>query len=209
MPSFHPRVDAYIENAAPFAQPILEHLRRVIHAACPEVVETVKWSMPHFEYRGNLCGMAAFKAHATFGFWLDELVLGGRGAGSRESGATTKPEEAMGQFGRLTSVADLPSEAVLRKLIEKAMGLNEAGVKRVVARSNKPKPAARIPADLAAALRKNAPARQTWEGFSPSHRREYIEWLVEAKRPETRERRLATTLAQLAAGKSRHWKYQR
>lgn len=200
MPSFHPRIDAYIEDAAPFAQPILQHLRRVIHAACPEVVETVKWSMPHFEYHGNLCGMAAFKAHATFGFWLDELVLGE---------ATGKEAEAMGQFGRLTAVTDLPSEAVLRRLIEKAMGLNEAGVKRTVARPGKKKPEAKTPSDLAAALKKDAAARKTWDGFSPSHRREYVEWLVEAKRAETRARRLAATLEQLAAGKSRHWKYER
>lgn len=200
MPSTDPRIDAYIENAAPFAQPILQHLRRVIHAACPDVNETIKWSMPHFEYRGNLCGMAAFKAHATFGFWLDEQVLGE---------ATGKEAEAMGQFGRLTSVADLPSEAVLRKLIEKAKGLNEAGVKRVVVRSKKPKPEAKTPADLATALKKNAKARKTWENFSPSHRREYVEWLLEAKRPETRERRLATTLEQLSEGKARHWKYER
>lgn len=200
MPTIDPRVDAYIAAAAPFAQPILHHLRAVIHETCPEAREVIKWQFPHFDYRGSLCGMAAFKAHATFGFWLDEQVLGR---------ATGKESEAMGQFGRLTSVRDLPAEPVLRALIQKAMALNEAGVKRTVARSKTPKPEAKAPADLAAALKRSAAARATWEKFSPSHRREYVEWLEEAKRPETRARRLATTLEQLAEGKSRNWKYQR
>lgn len=200
MPRTDPRVDAYLARAADFARPILRHLRAVVHAACPDAEETIKWGFPHFLHRGMLCGMAAFKSHCAFGFWLEETL---RGAG------TGKEDEAMGQFGCLRSVADLPSDATLRKLIRRAMELNERGVKRTVARPKKPRPEPPVPADLAAGLKKDAAARRTFEGFSPSHRREYLEWIAEAKRPETRARRLATTLEWLAAGKARNWKYEK
>ena len=190
------RVDAYIAKAAPYARPILEKLRELVHRGCPEVVETIKWGMPAFESKGPLANMAAFKAHAVFGFWKGSLVL---------AGASEK--EAMGQFGRLTSVSDLPDEEKLVAWVKKAAELNASGVK--VARPLKhPKRPIPVPADLKAALAKNAKARKTFEAFSPSHRREYLEWITEAKTDETRARRFATTLAQLAQGKSLHWKYQ-
>ena len=193
-----PRIDAYIERAAPFAQPILAQLRSVVHAGCPDAEETIKWGMPHFLHGGRLfAGMAAFKAHCTFGFWH-----------GRQAADQGKDNEAMGQFGRIERLADLPGKRELTRIVREAVALADAGVKPPRA----PKRAARgeleVPEDLRKALARNAAARRTFEGFSPSHRREYIEWLVEAKREDTRARRLAQTLEQLAAGKSRHWKYQ-
>lgn len=192
------RVTRYIEKAAPFARPILTHIRDVVHAACPEVEETMKWRMPSFVYHGILGNMAAFKQHATFGFWKGSLVFD-----------SDKAREAMGTFGRLTSVADLPSKRELTGYIRKAMALNAEGVKAPPKRTARPKPPLRTPPDLGAALRKHAKARATWEGSSPSHRREYVEWITEAKRPETRARRIATTVEWLAEGRSRNWKYEK
>jgi len=194
-----PRIDAYIARAPEFARPILEHLRTVVHEACPGLVENIKWGMPSFEYKGLLCGMAAFKAHATFGFWKGELIVG------RDD---RDPNDAMGQFGKLTSVRDLPAKSVLKGYVKQAMALNEAGttVKRAPRR---PKPALRMPADLRAALEKSAKARATWDEFPPSARRDYVEWILEAKTPATRTKRIASSAEWIRAGKRRHWKYER
>jgi len=193
-----PRVDAYIAGAQPFARPILDRLRAAVHAACPEAVEALKWSMPAFLYRGQiLCNMAAFKEHAVFGFWKGALV----------TGDTPDQRMAMGQFGRLRSAADLPDHTVLAALIAKAMALTDAGAK--VPRPVKhARPPAEAPDDLAAALAANAAAKATFDGFPPGCRREYVEWLTEAKRPETRAKRLAQTVVWLAEGKRRNWKYE-
>lgn len=193
-----PRVDAYVEEAADFARPILRHLREIVHAACPEAVETIKWGHPQFEYKGPFCGMAAFKAHAAFGFWKQSLVVPDE----------EKAKEAFGSFGRLTAVGDLPSKPVLVRYLKKAMDLNEKGIK-AVRRKTGPKPPVRTPKELTAALAKDAKARATWDGFSPSHRREYAEWIAEAKGADTKQRRLETTMTWLREGKSRNWKYQR
>ena len=195
------RVDAYIARSADFARPILEHLREVVHAACPDVEETMKWSFPHFMYKGMLCSMASFKAHCSFGFWKSTLVLGEE--------AERKNQEGMGHLGRITSLADLPSKRELTANIKKAMKLNDEGVP-APSRSKPKSSAARevvVPDDLAEALRANDRARATFEGFSPSHKREYIEWITEAKTAPTRSKRLATTLEWLAEGKPRNWKY--
>jgi uncharacterized protein YdeI (YjbR/CyaY-like superfamily) len=192
-----PRVDAYIERSADFAKPILSRLREVVHAACPAVEESMKWSHPHFGYRGMLCGMAAFKGHAAFGFWKHTLVVGDAG----------KPSEAMGDLGRLTAVGDLPSKAVLTRWVRTAMELNEKGVK-AVKKKTAPRKAIPTPKELTAALAKNAKARATFEAFSPSCRREYVEWIVEAKGADTKQRRLDTTIEWLGAGKKRNWKYE-
>jgi len=191
-----PRVTAYIGRAAPFARPILRHLRAVVHEACPEVEEALKWGMPAFLHHGLLCGMAAFKAHATFGLWRSQEVLGVQG-----------DRDAMGSYGRITAVADLPARRTLLAQVRKAATVNEAGPRRVAPRRRKPAPV--TPPDLRAALSRNARAKAAWERFPPGHRREYIEWITEAKQPETRARRLATTVAWVAQGKGRNWKYQR
>jgi len=195
MATTDPRVDAYIAKSAEFARPILKHLRAAVHAASPEIEETLKWSMPHFMYKGMLCGMAAFKQHCAFGFWKGKLIA-------------DLSDEAMGQFGCITKVSDLPPKRALTAYVKKAMALNDAGVKSPTRiKSAKAKAPMKVPDDLAAALKKNKKARATFEGFSPSHRREYVEWITEAKREETRAKRLATTLEWLAEGKSRNWKY--
>lgn len=196
-----PRVDAYIAAAAPFARPILEHLRALVHKACPQVIETIKWGMPAFEHKGPMCGMAAFKKHCTFGFWKAELL----GAGDA---TFAKADEAMGQLGRITSRDDLPADRTITKLVKQSAALNEAGIKvpKAVRAARKP---VVVPPELQAALKRNAAARKTFEAFSPSHQREYAEWIVEAKAEATRERRLATALEWLAEGKPRHWKYRR
>jgi len=193
-----PRVDAYIANAEPFARPILVHLRKLVHQACPAAEETIKWGFPHFDHHGIMVSMAAFKQHATFGFWQHTLVTGGK---------SPKGEGAMGSFGRITSKQDLPSDARIVSLVKKAAALNESGVKAPRVPKAAPKPAPKAPADLLAALAKNKQAKAAFDAFPPSHKREYVEWIVEAKRPETRATRLKTAIEWMAAGKSRNWKY--
>ena len=192
------RIDAYIAKSADFAKPILTRIRETVHAACPEVEESLKWSMPFFSYHGPLMNMSAFKEHAAFGFWKGALVLG-RSAGD--------DERAMGQFGRITSVKDLPPQKELVALIRKAMKLNEDGVK--VEKKKTPRAALPVPAELATALAKNKKARTNFEAMPPSHRREYNEWIGEAKREETREARVKQAIEWIAEGKARNWKYQR
>jgi uncharacterized protein YdeI (YjbR/CyaY-like superfamily) len=198
MPKKDPRIDAYIAKSAGFAKPILVHLRKVIHEACPEVQETMKWSFPHFMYCGILCSMAAFKQHCAFGFWKGAQVV--------EKGSN-KSNEAMGQFGRITSLAELPTKKALAALIKKAMKQNEHAENKSPKVKRKPRPEAAVPDDLFLALRKHKKALATFDGFSPSHRREYIEWITEAKRPETRSSRILTAIEWLAEGKPRNWKY--
>lgn len=190
-------IDAYIAKAAPFARPILRHLRAVIHEGCPDVEETLKWGMPSFTYHGILCGFAAFKAHAVFGFWRGTLIVGKDHA---------KTQEAMGQFGCLASLKDLPSKRVLLGYVKEAMRLNAQGIKAPPKHKPRTK-ALPTPADLAAGLRKRPKAKAAWAEFSPSARREYLEWITEAKRAETRAKRLKTTLTWVAQGKQRNWKY--
>jgi uncharacterized protein YdeI (YjbR/CyaY-like superfamily) len=197
MPKKDPRIDAYIDKAAPFARPILKHLRKVVHAGCPQVEETMKWSMPHFDYKGIMCGMAAFKEYCAFGFWKGVLILGR----SQAEG------EGMGHFGRIASLDDLPNEKTLIGYVRKAAELNKKGIKKPDEFKPKKKPPLRIPGYLTAALKKHAKARKTFGNFSPSHRREYVEWLTEAKWEETRAQRLQTTIKWLNEGKARNWKY--
>lgn len=196
-----PRIDTYIARAAPFAQPILSHLRALLARTCPDGEETLKWGMPSFTYRGRiLCGMAAFKGHATFGFWQNSAVTGDD---TPDAQAT-----AMGQFGRLTSLSDLPDDVKLADMMTRAMALIDSGVKmpRPVKHA---RPPAELPEDLATALSASAKATATFESFPPGQRREYIEWVTGAKRPETRKKRLDTTIAQLEEGKRLNWKYER
>jgi len=193
MPRTDPRIDAIIAKAQPFARPILEHVRKLVHGAVPEAEETLKWSMPHFTVNGKiLAGMASFKAHAAF------FV---HGAGRMGEGA------GMGSFGKLTSVADLPSDAELTALLRKARDAIVAGVKPPRA-AKAPKPDIPMPDDLAAALSANSAAKAAFDTFAPSHRREYLEWITEAKRDETRAKRLAQAVEWLAEGKKRNWKYE-
>jgi uncharacterized protein YdeI (YjbR/CyaY-like superfamily) len=193
------RVDAYVTKSADFARPVLEYVRELVHETCPQCTETIKWGMPFFDYRGLFCHMASFKQHCSFSFWKGAAV----------TGEAVPEEKAMGQFGRLTRVEDLPSRAKLKTLIKKAMKLSEEGVPSPTRSAKPSKPPAKVPADLAAALKKNAKAASQFNEFSPSQRREYIEWIEEAKTEATRSKRLATTIEWVAEGKSRNWKYQK
>lgn len=191
--STDPRVDAYIATAAPFAQPILTELRARIHAACPGATEAIKWSMPMFLYRGQiLANMAGFKHHASLGVWMRDQI-------SRE------PRDGMGQYGKLTSVDDIPDAPTIAAAIAIATARIDAGVKTRA--TPKPKPQLPVPDDLASALAVNPAAAAGFDGLAPGQRREYIEWVVEAKRPETRAARIVQTVAQAAEGKTRYWKY--
>jgi hypothetical protein len=190
------RVDAYIANSPGFAKPILKELRRRVHAACPGVDETMKWSAPYFEYGGKLlAGMSAFKRHCAFGFWHPLMRNGDRSL------------EGMGQFGKIESIADLPSASAFEKLAKRAAKLVDDAVK-----PPKPRRAAKkalvVPSDLATALKRDAKALATFDAFPYGKRKEYVSWINEAKRVETRVQRLATTLQWLAEGKALYWKYE-
>jgi uncharacterized protein YdeI (YjbR/CyaY-like superfamily) len=190
------RVDTYIDDRAEFARPILSWLRERVHAACPEVEESIKWSMPAFSWKGKpLANMAAFKAHATFGFW------------DRQALATGKEGEAMGQYGRIERLNDLPDAAMFEAQVRNAVARIDAGVKPVRA-AKVPRLEAEVPAELAEALAGDPGAAATFEGFPPGCRREYCEWVGEAKRPETRAKRAAEAVEWLREGKRRNWKYE-
>ena len=197
MSTHDPRIDAYIAKSAEFARPILEQLRAAVHAACPEVEETIKWSAPHFTYKGMLCAMCAFKQHCAFHFWRGAQVVD-----KTENGA----DEAMGQFGRITSTADLPPRATLIDLTRQSMALIDAGVKP--ARATAKKPPFTVPGDMRAAIDAKPKARATFDAFPPSAQRDYVEWITEAKRAETRTKRLAQAVEWIAEGKRRNWKYE-
>lgn len=190
-----PRIDAKIAEAAPFARPILTHLRAVVHAALPDVEETIKWGMPHFMLGGkNLAGMAAFKAHCAF-------MIHGDG----------RQGDAMGQFGKIRVLGDLPADADLAvRLLEARARIETKGtaLTKTSAAARAPQPELLVPPELAAALAANPQAKAAFTAFAPSHRREYLEWIAEAKRPETRAKRIAQTAEWLTEGKKRNWKYE-
>jgi len=188
-----PRIDAYIASAPPFARPILRRLRTLVHRGCPEVVEDLKWGMPHFDYRGIFCGMAAFKAHCTFGFWNRAMNVG-------------EKKDAMGQFGRITALDDLPPDATIVGYVKEAKRLADAGIRLgPVRKARQPLP---VPPALTAALKKKSGALGRFRAMSPSQQRDYSEWIAEAKTEATRDRRIATAVDWIAQGKSRNWKYQ-
>jgi uncharacterized protein YdeI (YjbR/CyaY-like superfamily) len=191
-----PRVDAYIESKAEFARPILHHVRARVHAACPGVVETIKWGMPFFTYRDRpLANMAAFKAHASFGLW-DRAALG-----------MSKDADGMGQFGRIESLADLPADDEIDAKIKAAVALADTGERPK--RTAKPaKPEADVPPELVDALAGDAAASAAFAAFSPSARRDYCEWIADAKRPDTKAKRVAEAVAWIGEGKKRNWKYE-
>ena len=193
MPKKDPRVDAYIAKAPEFAKPILTHLRALAHTACPDVEETLKWRMPHFSRKGILFGMAAFKQHCAVHFWKGKLILEDR------------REDGFGNLGKVTTLSELPDEKTLLRYIKKAVELNEGGVKKPETKSANKKLI--VPEYFRTALSRNKKAQTAFDNFSPSHKKEYVQWITEAKRAETREKRIKTTLQWLAEGKPRNWKY--
>ncbi len=196
-----PEVTAYIENASPFAQPILKRIRKAFLKAHPDIQEVMKWSFPHFEYKGIVGNMAAFKQHVSWGFWKAKLMDDPHGL------LAPLGETSMGG-AKVTRLADLPSEDVLVDYVRQAVRLNEEGVK-VARPAAAPKGPLEVPDDLAAALKKNRAAAKTFEAFAPSQKREYVGWLTDAKQDATRKKRLETAIEWMAEGKARHWKYQK
>lgn len=196
------RIDTYIEKKADFAKPILKHLRELVHKACPDAEETIKWGMPFFDYKGSvLCAMAAFKEHCTFMFWKAKLMKDPEGI------LQITEREAMGNFGNIKSLKDLPSDKVLIAYIKEAAKLNEDNIK-LPARKKTPFTELKMPVDFADALKKNKKAQTVFENFTPGKRKEYIEWITEAKTEPTKIKRIETAVDWISEGKSRHWKYQ-
>ncbi|MFD2161101.1 YdeI family protein [Paradesertivirga mongoliensis] len=202
MEKYDPRINAYIEKSADFAKPVLNHIRNLVHQASPEILETVKWGFPHFDSKGTLCSMASFKEHCAFGFWKSALLTDPLKILQKEV------SNAMGQFGRIKSIADLPEDAVLISYIREAIVLNEKGIK-VSKSTAQTKAVIETPDYFTEVLNHNPIAKAHFENFSNSHRKEYIEWFEEAKTDETRNKRIATAIEWITEGKGKNWKYER
>jgi uncharacterized protein YdeI (YjbR/CyaY-like superfamily) len=204
MPVNDKRIDDYINKSAPFAIPILNKIRQLVHKSCPDVKENIKWSFPHFEYKGSiLCSMASFKQHCAFGFWLGSQMNDPHGI------LAITDRTAMGNLGAIKSLSDLPNDKIMTAYIKEAMKLIDSGAKvtkKVAANTEK---ILEIPGYFENALNKNKKAKQQFESFPYSHRKEYIQWITEAKTEPTREKRVETALEWIAEGKSRNWKYER
>ncbi len=201
MPTKDARIDLYISKSAEFAKPILLHLRELIHTACPDVQETIKWGFASFDYKGPMCSMASFKQHCAFGFWKASLMK------DKALLANAKSESAMGHYGKITLLKDLPSDKKIIAHIKEAMMLNEKGIKLPPRKVTTPKKEIVVPDYFLKQLMKNKKAFTTFENFSPSHKREYVEWITEAKTDETKSRRVETAIEWMSEGKSRNWKY--
>lgn len=196
-----PRIDTYINKSAPFAQPIMRHIRRLVHKACPEVEETLKWGFPHFDYKGIMVSTAAFKAHCTLNIWKASLIQG--------LGDINEGDSAMGQFGRITSISDLPDDETLLGYFREARRLNEENIKVPQKPKNLTVKELIVPECLVEALKENPLAAETWDKFAYSHRKEYVNWITESKTDATRDKRLATTIEWLAEGKTQMWRYSK
>ena len=198
-----PRIDAYIAQAADFAKPVLIHFRELVHKACPNVEEKMKWSFPHFDYKGEMmCSMASFNQHCAIGFWKAKLM-------KDADKLTDAGDEAMGHMGRITSLKDLPPDKTLLSYIREAVMLNEEGIKLPSKAKPVEKKEMEVPDDLKKALAADKGAKAIFEAFNYSNKKEYTEWITEAKTEKTRNERLATSLSWIAEGKTRHWKYKK
>jgi len=193
------RIDNYIAKSADFAKPILNHLRKLIHTACTDVEETIKWGFPHFDYKGMMCSTAAFKSHCAFNFWKASLM-------KDADVFTENNKSAMGHYGKITGLDDLPSDKIIIARIKEAMKLNDEGIK--LPERNKPERSeVVVPDSLQSELAKNKKAAVTFNNFSPSQKREYTDWIIDAKTEETRNKRIATAVEWISEGKIRNWKY--
>lgn len=198
-----PKIDEYIARSEDFARPILHHLREIIHDVCPGVEEKMKWSFPHFDYKGPFLSMAAFKHHCAFTFWKADLI-------NDPDGVLDKNRtEGMGHFGKITQLSDLPPDNVLADLIREAMHLNDEGIKLPSKSVASKKKVLEIPEWFMIALKSNKKAYEAFEKFSYSHKKEYLDWITEAKREETRQKRLQQAILLISEGKNRNWKYEK
>jgi uncharacterized protein YdeI (YjbR/CyaY-like superfamily) len=196
------RVDEYIAKSVEFAQPILSHFRRLVHECSPEISETIKWGFPCFEYKGMICSMASFKAHCNFSFWKGKEL-------HDESGILLPVGNTdMMSFEKIKSINDMPNDEIIKKLIIQAIELNKENKTKT---PNKPKTSKEleVPEFILNALKASASAEKTFHNFSYSHKKEYVEWIYEAKKEETKIKRIETMIEWLAEGKSRNWKYEK
>lgn len=202
-PKTDPRIDAYIKKAQPFAQPILNHLRQLVHQACPDAEETIKWGFPHFDYKGDMmCSMSSFKQHCAFGFWKAPIMT------DKQLHDMAKSEVAMGHLGKITALTDLPNDAKITAWIKEAMALNDARIKMQKPAAPK-KAEVETPDYFLTELAKNKKALAVFEAFAPSHRKEYMMWITDAKTEPTRQKRMAQAIAWIAEGRGRNWAYER
>jgi uncharacterized protein YdeI (YjbR/CyaY-like superfamily) len=196
------KVDLYISKSADFAKPVLNHFRKLVHTACPDVEEKIRWSFPNFDYKGMMCSMAAFKQHCALTFWKAQLMK------DKTLVAIADSESAMGHFGKITSLKDLPSDKNIIGYIKEAMKPNEDGIRLPVKKkSNSNKKEVKVPNDFSLMLKKNKMAFKTFNHFSLSHKKEYVEWIIEAKTEATINKRMKTAIEWLTEGKPRNWKY--
>jgi uncharacterized protein YdeI (YjbR/CyaY-like superfamily) len=202
METYDPRIDAYIEKSAAFARPILKHLRELMHHASPDIKETIKWGMPFFDQHGTVSKMAAFKQHCSFGFWKSSLM-------DDPANLRSADKEGMGLFGRICTVADLPDDSILITYIQNAVRLNIDGVKKPVRKPATKSKELQVPDYFSSILNEHPAAQQIFENFNYSHRKEYVEWITEAKTEATRQKRIETAVEWLTEGKSRMWKYEK
>lgn len=204
MSKINPQIDNYIDQAAPFAQPILNHLRELIHEACPDVEEKMKWSFPHFDYKGEMmCSMAGFKKHCALNFWKGKLLKSG------VNHLEPYDNHSMGRIPKISSLKDLPPDKIFIKMVKEACALNDAGIKEIKKKKTMNPAELEVPDYFRKALAKNKIAEKNFNAFPPSHRKEYLQWITEAKTEATRERRMITAIEWIAVGKGRNWKYQR
>lgn len=202
MGQYNERVDAYIAKSADFAKPILIHIRELVHRAAPELTEIIKWGFPFFDYKGPVCQMAAFKRHCAFGFWKEKMLNDPKGYLKVDG-----EESSAGSFGQIVSISDLPPDDVIIDFIRQAIAINEKGIKTEKKQAI-PKAELPMPDDFAKLLTRSLAAADNFEKFSPSKKREYLEWFAEAKSEATRQKRIDQALEWIAEGKSRNWKYQ-
>lgn len=201
MLSTDPRVDSYIEKAAEFAQPILRYLRQLIHETCPEIAENIKWGMPSFEYKGMMMGFAAFKGHCALNFWKGNIIPDPHGFLSTVGGT------GMGNLGKITTLDDLPNRDILVYYVQEAMRLNDEGIQVPKDKTKAAKKVSETPAALIEALQQNPAAQSTYDQFPPGQKREYDEWIADAKTEATRQKRLKDAIQWMSEGKIRNWKY--
>lgn len=197
-----PRIDDMIAKAAVFAQPILSHLRRLVHQACPDVEETIKWGMPSFDYKGAYCSMASFKEHCAFGFWKAAIM-------KEADKLIVNQKESMGHLGKIKSLKDLPPDKILLGYLKEAKQFNDEGIKLPPKKKALTTSELIVPDYFTKALQKNKVALQVFEAFSPSHKKEYLEWITGAKAEETSNRRIKKAIENMSVGKGLNWKYQR
>ena len=202
MGQYNERVDAYIAKSADFAKPILIHIRELVHRAAPELTEIIKWGFPFFDYKGPVCQMAAFKRHCAFGFWKEKMLNDPKGYLKVDG-----EESSAGSFGQIVSLSDLPPDDVIIDFIRQAIAINEKGIKTEKKQAS-PNAELPMPDDFAKLLTGSLAAADNFEKFSPSKKREYLEWFAEAKSEATRQKRIDQALEWIAEGKSRNWKYQ-